>query len=72
MGRPEETPVLVLGMPRSGTTLTERIVSAHPSAAGGSELPFWNERASEWVDADPAAIAAGTVLTMAPATITLS
>ncbi len=36
---PEITPVLVVGMPRSGTTLLERIVSAHPSAAGVGECP---------------------------------
>lgn len=33
------TPVLVVGMPRSGTTLLERIISAHPSAAGVGECP---------------------------------
>ena len=42
-GNDDETPVLVLGMPRSGTTLIERIVSSHPQVAGGGELPFWNE-----------------------------
>jgi hypothetical protein len=49
-GRDDETPVLVLGMPRSGTTLVERIVSSHPSVAGGGELAFWNERAPSLID----------------------
>jgi len=31
------TPVLVVGMPRSGTTLAERIIAAHPHAAGVGE-----------------------------------
>ncbi len=31
------TPVLVVGMPRSGTTLTERLIAAHPHAAGAGE-----------------------------------
>ncbi|MHC5005636.1 MAG: tetratricopeptide repeat protein, partial [Planctomycetota bacterium] len=31
-------PVVVAGMPRSGTTLVEQIVAAHPKAAGGGEL----------------------------------
>ena len=52
MGGRDETPVLVLGMPRSGTTLIERIVSSHPRVGGGGELPFWNERGSVWADAE--------------------
>lgn len=39
-----ELPVLILGMPRSGTTLVEQIVSSHPRVAAGGELGFWNER----------------------------
>jgi hypothetical protein len=41
IGRENETPILVLGMPRWGTTLTERIISSH-SRVGGGELDFWN------------------------------
>ncbi|HEY8091955.1 MAG TPA: sulfotransferase, partial [Polyangiaceae bacterium] len=52
----DETPVLVLGMPRSGTTLVERFVSSHPSASGGGELVFWNERAPALVDAPEEAL----------------
>ena len=37
----DETPVLIVGMPRSGTTLVEQIVSAHPAVAAGGELPIW-------------------------------
>ncbi|MGP6088272.1 sulfotransferase [Antarctobacter jejuensis] len=33
-------PIFILGMPRSGTTLTEQIVSAHPQVAGAGELPL--------------------------------
>ncbi len=32
-----DRPVLVVGMPRSGTTLTESIIAAHPKAAGVGE-----------------------------------
>ena len=60
MGTPDETPVLVLGMPRSGTTLVERIVSSHPHAAGGGELPYWNERGPTWADADPTKLEGAT------------
>jgi tetratricopeptide (TPR) repeat protein len=34
------TPVFVLGMPRSGTTLTEQILASHPAVFGAGELIF--------------------------------
>lgn len=45
-GSRDETPVLILGMPRSGTTLVEQMVSSHPEVAGAGELTFWAERAA--------------------------
>ncbi|HXY09018.1 MAG TPA: sulfotransferase [Terriglobales bacterium] len=48
LGSPDATPVLILGMPRSGTTLVEQIVSMHPEVAAGGELNFWNERGAAW------------------------
>jgi tetratricopeptide (TPR) repeat protein len=48
LGCDDETPLLVLGMPRSGTTLTEQIVSSHPAVVGGGELPFWLETGAAW------------------------
>jgi tetratricopeptide (TPR) repeat protein len=33
-----DLPVFILGMPRSGTTLTEQIISSHPDVAGAGEL----------------------------------
>ena len=42
----DETPLLIVGMPRSGTTLVEQIVSSHPAIAAGGELPFWPRRPS--------------------------
>ena len=59
MGQGDETPVLVLGMPRSGTTLIERIVSSHPSVGGGGELGFWNEHAPRWIDASTKRLSGG-------------
>ena len=44
LGTSSEAPLLILGMPRSGTTLVEQVVSAHPSVAAGGELGFWNNR----------------------------
>ena len=34
--------IAIVGLPRSGTTLVEQIVSAHPDVHAGGELPFWN------------------------------
>jgi Sulfotransferase family len=34
-----EVPVFIVGMPRSGTTLTEQILAAHPEVFGAGELP---------------------------------
>jgi hypothetical protein len=36
-------PVFVVGMPRSGTSLTEQIISSHPDARGAGELEFWSD-----------------------------
>jgi tetratricopeptide (TPR) repeat protein len=41
LGSDDETPVLVIGMPRSGTTLVEQLLSSHPDVAGAGELTFW-------------------------------
>jgi len=40
-GSDDETPVLVIGMPRSGTTLVEQVISNHRDVAGAGELTFW-------------------------------
>lgn len=40
-------PVFVVGMPRSGTSLTEQIIASHPSAHGAGELAFWSRAAHE-------------------------
>lgn len=48
LGSGDRTPVLIIGMPRSGTTLVEQIVSMHPDVGAGGELNFWNERGAEW------------------------
>lgn len=37
-GNDSKTPIFVLGMPRSGTTLTEQIIASHPSVYGAGEL----------------------------------
>lgn len=39
----DRTPVLILGLPRSGTTLVEQIITSHPDANGAGEIVFWME-----------------------------
>ncbi len=41
-----DRPIFVLGMPRSGTTLVERILGAHHAVAAGGELPILEDIAA--------------------------
>lgn len=47
LGDDEYTPILIVGMPRSGTTLTEQILASHPLVRGAGELPDLARLASE-------------------------
>ena len=47
-GHHDAMPILVVGMPRSGTTLVEQILSCHPDVFAAGELPFWSERGATW------------------------
>ena len=38
-----DVPILIVGMPRSGTTLVEQILSSHPEVGAGGELAFWRD-----------------------------
>ncbi len=40
-GLGSERPVFVVGMPRSGTSLTEQILASHPQVHGAGELLYW-------------------------------
>ena len=40
---PDETPIFVLGMPRSGTSLVEQILASHSSVFGAGEVYFATE-----------------------------
>ena len=59
-GVTSEVPVLIVGMPRSGTTLAEQICSSHSAVDGAGELESLGAIAGQlglW-DADPEAFAA--------------
>jgi tetratricopeptide (TPR) repeat protein len=51
IGSGDATAVLIMGLPRSGTTLVEQILSSHPQVHGGGELPFWTARGARWEEA---------------------
>lgn len=46
-------PIFIVGMPRSGTTLTEQILSSHPDVHGGGELRLVNETVTEYLRIQP-------------------
>lgn len=41
-------PVFILGLPRSGTSLTEQILASHPDIYGAGELYFWQKQAKKY------------------------
>jgi tetratricopeptide (TPR) repeat protein len=43
-GKESELSLAIVGMPRSGTTLVEQIVSSHSEVTGAGELDFWMPR----------------------------
>ena len=40
-GSESNVPILIVGTPRSGTTLTEQIISSHSGVAGAGEMDYW-------------------------------
>ncbi len=62
-GSDDPRPLFIVGMPRSGTTLTEQILAAHPLGHGCGELPdialIANQLAAMLPADDPATVPAG-------------
>jgi tetratricopeptide (TPR) repeat protein len=44
-------PIFIVGMPRSGTTLAEQILAAHPAVCGANELGYWGVVSSAYLAA---------------------
>ncbi len=51
LGSASARPIFIVGMIRSGTTLVEQLLSAHPDVEGAGELKFWGENAFRMWDA---------------------
>jgi tetratricopeptide (TPR) repeat protein len=41
LGVESDLPIVIVGMPRSATTLTEQIISSHPQVQAAGEVIFW-------------------------------
>lgn len=61
-GAGSEIPVLVIGMPRSGTTLVEQILASHPQIFGAGEVSFWNDAFDQWTAAEKEGLAGPELL----------
>jgi len=51
-GDPSSTPVFIIGMPRSGTTLIEQILASHPDIFGAGELEVFRHALARLVGPD--------------------
>jgi tetratricopeptide (TPR) repeat protein len=49
-----QLPVFIVGMPRSGTSLTEQILASHPLVFGAGEVRFWDKPFAALAKAGPA------------------
>jgi tetratricopeptide (TPR) repeat protein len=48
-GTNSDKPIFIVGMPRTGTTLLEKIIASHSMVAAGGERNFWNARGARWI-----------------------
>ncbi|HEY3783416.1 MAG TPA: sulfotransferase [Fimbriimonadaceae bacterium] len=46
-GSQDDSPIFIVGMPRSGTTLLEQVISSHPEVGAASELGTWKTLATQ-------------------------
>lgn len=53
-GSESEVPILIVGMPRSGTSLAEQILASHPAVFGAGELTFWHDAYRQFEQFNPA------------------
>lgn len=46
----DATPIFIVGMMRSGTTLVEQVISSHPQVCGAGEVDYWLDESPRAVD----------------------
>jgi tetratricopeptide (TPR) repeat protein len=56
-GNPSSIPIFIVGMPRSGSTLIEQILSSHPKVHGGGELSFFRKAVEDTLVASSGSVA---------------
>ena len=61
IGVASAAPLLVIGMPRSGTTLVEQILSSHPDVGAAGELDFWGRQGDAWLASGHPPLSSGFV-----------
>ncbi len=49
-----DRPIFIVGMPRSGSTLVDRIIASHPDAASMGEAPVFESCVPQAPDLTPA------------------
>jgi tetratricopeptide (TPR) repeat protein len=52
LGRSDVSPIFVIGMIRSGTTLVQQILTSHPNIGDAGEQPYWTTEFPAIVDLD--------------------
>ena len=67
IGLPSKTPVFIVGMMRSGTTLVEQIVSSHPDVGAAGEVEFWLDEGPTAVDLGKRSLNAKKLVTVSAA-----
>jgi len=65
-GNPDPTPIFILGMPRSGTTLTEQILASHPDVFGAGELHLIAELVKQAGNSDTEKESIDAILKLTP------
>jgi tetratricopeptide (TPR) repeat protein len=58
LGHESERPIFIVGLPRSGTTLTEQVLASHPRVFGAGELRLARDDFEMLGDGEEAALAA--------------
>lgn len=61
-GSVSEAPIFIVGMPRSGTSLTEQILASHAAVFGAGELPFWDGAFGAYQKATAACVKASSLV----------